>query len=97
MTASLRGLPACNTEACGLSRTPERRQGFIRPDGGGARSGLHFARAAVEGEFTDEDLTPGRRVTFTTALPRSAPSGCWRCGTRCPVSRSERKLATATR
>src|SRR4029077_15465501 len=29
-------------------------------------------------------------------LPRSAPSGCWHCGTLCPVSRSERKLATAT-
>ena len=24
MTASLRGLPACNTEACGLSRTAYR-------------------------------------------------------------------------
>jgi len=23
-------------------------------------------------------------------LPRSAPSGCWRCGTLCPVSKSER-------
>ena len=29
-------------------------------------------------------------------LPRSAPSGCWRCGTLCPVSTSERRLATAT-
>ena len=28
---------------------------------------------------------------------RSAPSGCWRCGTLCPVSTSERKLAAATR
>jgi len=27
----------------------------------------------------------------------SAPSGCWRCGTLCPVSKSERKLATAMR
>jgi len=28
---------------------------------------------------------------------RSAPSGCWRCGTLCPMSKSERKLATAMR
>jgi len=25
-------------------------------------------------------------------LPHSAPSGCWRCGTLCPVSKSARKL-----
>jgi hypothetical protein len=28
---------------------------------------------------------------------RSAASGCWRCGTLCPASESERKLATAMR
>ena len=27
----------------------------------------------------------------------AAPSDCWRCGTLCPVSKSARKLATATR
>ena len=27
----------------------------------------------------------------------AAASGCWRCGTLCPASKSERKLATATR
>ena len=31
------------------------------------------------------------------AAPRLAPSGCWRCGTLCPMSKGERKLATATR
>ena len=30
-------------------------------------------------------------------LHAAPPSGCWRCGTLCPVSKSERKLATATR
>jgi hypothetical protein len=30
-------------------------------------------------------------------LPHLAPSGCWRCGTLCPVSKSARELATATR
>ena len=29
------------------------------------------------------------------AVPLSR--GCWRCGTLCPVSKSERKSATATR
>jgi hypothetical protein len=31
------------------------------------------------------------------ALLRSATSGCWRCGTLCPVSKSEGKWATAMR
>src|SRR4029077_4941494 len=30
--------------------------------------------------------------TRSCTLPRSAPSGCWRCGTRCPASKSEKKL-----
>jgi len=29
--------------------------------------------------------------------PRSAASGCWRCGTPCPMSKSEERSATATR
>jgi hypothetical protein len=29
--------------------------------------------------------------------PSSAANGCWRCGTLCPISRSERKSVTATR
>src|SRR5580704_11554858 len=39
---------------------------------------------------------PLHRMRNCTLL-RSAPSGCWRCGTLCPASKSERKLATATR
>ena len=31
------------------------------------------------------------------AAPRSAPSACWRCGTLCRASKSERRLATTTR
>jgi hypothetical protein len=36
-------------------------------------------------------------VVSNGELHASAPSGCWRCGTLCPASKSERKLATATR
>jgi hemolysin D len=35
--------------------------------------------------------------TRSCGLPRSAPSGCWRCGTLYPASKGERKSATATR
>ena len=35
--------------------------------------------------------------TRSCTLPHLAASGCWRCGTLCQMSKSERKLATATR
>jgi hypothetical protein len=50
----------------------ERKQGFVKTADGGAHSNLHFARSAVEGEFTDEDLVSGCHVRFTVE-PDVAP------------------------
>jgi hypothetical protein len=50
----------------------ERKQGFCRAADGGARSNFHFALSAIEGEFSDEDLVPGRRCKFVTG-PDVAP------------------------
>ena len=46
--------------------------------------------AVNEGEIV---VASNKEVT----QPISAASGCWRCGTLCPISRSERKSVTARR
>jgi hypothetical protein len=48
---------------------------------------------AAPGPATSRSPTTADR----SARPRSPPSGCWRCGTLCLVSKSEGKLATVTR
>jgi len=44
----------------------------------------------------DDGRLPLHRMRSCTR-PRSAPSGCWGCGTLCLASQSDGKLAIATR
>src|SRR6202045_4566816 len=91
-------------ERSGFGRRREREWGHGGTAAGSIRS-THSC-ASISLAMTGSRCAARRLQQSTTARlplhrmrscarPRSAPSGCWHCGTLCPMSKSERKLATA--
>ena len=56
--------------------------------------GITLCRTAPAAVNDGEIAVASNEELRTAAL---SAKGCWRCGTLCPVSKSERRLATAMR